>query len=198
MKETEVLLDLRPVDMVADAMMVAVNRQVKDSLFLLDGGQSLRGFVALATREKCRMSSAYVLSYLEEKYPKMFPVKLLIEVIDPYKLFLKQGWSWHDYFLVLGKDGYWYAGSPANFGKSESEERITNLIYGRNLAVVMNEIQILEGGQWPEAREIYKLISDDENLGVKVFGEGGNRKIDLLLVSREMTTTNCRRISVKI
>lgn len=179
-------------------MMVAVYKQLRldrDDL----GKGNLKDLLKEKTRENCRLSSAMVLAYLEEKYPKMFTTKILIESVDIYGLSLIHGWGWHDYFLAFGKDNCWYAGSPANFGMPDNEERTENLIYSRSLPTVLERIQSVEGGWWPEAKEIYGLVNNGyEDMRVILFDDRGNKAVNLLLASREMTSTNFQRVSVKI
>jgi hypothetical protein len=201
-KEKEVHLEVRPVDMVADAMMVALYKQT-EKMLALDNTETLKEVLFKATKEKCRLGSAMVVAYLQDNCPKYFPVKLVIEAVDPYGLTMIDGWGWHDYFLVLGKDGFWYAGSPANFGRSkkgsEVEEKATNLIYSKSLPYVINKIRYLEGGEWPEAGEIYKIIDrefDDER--VVLFEDKGEKAVNFLLVSHETSGTFERRISVRL
>jgi len=196
-KET-VLLEVRPVEAVADAMMVAVYKQIEKKLRFYEDSD-LETILKKTTKENCRLGSAMVLSYLEEKYSKMFPLKLAIEAIDPYGITLVQGWGWHDYFLVWGRDGFWYAGSPANFGLLQGEERTTNLIYSRNLATVIESIQHLEGGRWPETKEIYKVMNGEfDDARTILFEDQGDKAVNFLLVSSEMSGTSSRRISVKV
>ena len=177
-------LHMRPVDAVADAMMVAVVKQIGMEIAIykrsgrLDG--DFEGLLEKGTASGCRFGSAHVLIYLREKYADLFKNMLMIETNAEHEFTLVCPWSWHDYFLVQGVDDVWYAGSPANYGR-EGVERTTNLIRDKSLDVVLSSINSVEGGFWPSSSRIYEEIEKEENLTtVKVDKDSG--EVDYLCI----------------
>lgn len=157
------------VDSVADAMMVALFKQIGFELRHAKQGQSdqeMREMIRQATSSGCRLGSAYALWHLWERHRTDFSKLLMVETHSE-----KGPWAWHDYFLVKGVDGVWYAGSPANYGRGPVE-RTTNIVRGRDLSRVMTTLEEIEDNPWPPAEDIIELISD-MNTDIEVVSKSG-------------------------
>lgn len=157
---------------VADAMMVAVYRQIAVDLRMIWQGAKMEGdfsdLLQKRTASGCRLGAAHVLYDLAEKHKYEFDISLMIEAVA------SGPWAWHDYFLVRGIDGVWYAGSPANYGR-EPIERTTNIVSSLCLESVIQTIENIEGSKWPSEQEILEKISKK---GVRVeTGESNQRQI---------------------
>lgn len=177
-------LQMRPVDAVADAMMVAVVKQIGMEITIYKRSGKLNGdfedLLKKGTASGCRFGSAHVLIYLQEKYADLFKNMLMIETNAEHEFTLVCPWSWHDYFLVQGIDDVWYAGSPANYGR-EGVERTTNLIRDKSLDVVLSSISGLEGGFWPSSGRIFEELEKEENRG-RVEIDNNNKEVDYLCI----------------
>ena len=177
-------LQIRPIDAVADAMMVAVVKQIGMDLTINNLSGKLETdfeeIIKKDTASGCRFGSAHVLIYLQEKYAGLFKNMLMIETYAEHEFTLVCPWSWHDYFLVQGVDDVWYAGSPANYGR-EGVERTTNLIRDEKLCKVLWSISSIEGGFWPSSEQIFEEINKVENdTSVKI--DRDNREVDYLCI----------------
>lgn len=142
---------------VAEAMMVV------QSLLLANGIRGeMRNEVKSDIRElmmklssgKCRQASAVVMAFLLDKYPDKFQNMVLLESHSDEGNWLENGWRWHDYFLVLGEDGVWYAGSPANYLGEFGESRLVRIIANTSMKYVLEKIKTIEGGAWPRERDV--------------------------------------------
>lgn len=164
---------MSPNEAVADAVMVAIYRQLNrqggieawtnnKASFGKAIPYDLAFITRLATKGGCRGACDHVITFLGEKYGNLFSKLVLIEALSSADYLLTNGWGWHDYFLALGIDGVWYAGSPANYqdGMEDVVGDMLKIISSRSLDQVMSEIAELEGGLWPEPVEIKKILSE--------------------------------------
>lgn len=164
---------MSPSEAVADAVMVAIYRQLNRKGGIEAWTENKAGFgkaisydlafiTRLATKGGCREAAAHVITFLGEKHGNFFSKLVLIEALSSADNLLTNGWGWHDYFLALGVDGVWYAGSPANYQDDLGEYvgDMLKIIASESLDEVIEEITSFEGGLWPEPKEIKNILSE--------------------------------------
>jgi hypothetical protein len=170
-REYEPVNQVKPVEAVADAMMIATCVLTKDWLDdirmdVIDDETSvvelLKRQVIEATNGRCFVGSAIALAYLKQEQESLFDkMCMLIAYSDSENKFRDDGWSFHAYFLVQDKDGVWFAGSPANYeGQEEGNDCLTNFFYDRSLKLVLDRIQSFEGGCWPDEKNVVSFLKD--------------------------------------
>lgn len=183
-----------PIDAVADAMMIAVYKQISFELRHLRnnmaGQVDMEEILRKATLSGCRLGSAMVLEHLAESKRNLFKKLVMIETHSSGR------WAWHDYFLALGIDECWYAGSPANYGR-EPVERTTALYKNNDLEVIIDEICLIEGGRWPDAESIMEVL-DDSDTDITSFEENGRKVMEYFCVSRKGGLVTGERCQIKM
>lgn len=126
------------------------------------------------THRSCVDNSFKALYFLLSRQPELFDAYLLVTGTKNHrKQFTHRPWGNHTYFLVHGTDGYYYAGSPANFvaensppiyntygekvGESPTPERynpLDVLLKSPSLDEIMMQIESFDGGEWPTSTDI--------------------------------------------
>jgi len=200
-KENSERYQVQPVEAVADAMMVAVYKQIMSYMegaekykWVKSNEEAMEYLLYVATKEYCRQASARVMVYLKEKYQELFMEMILIESMDFKGGSLIGGWGWHDYFLVKDVNKVWYAGSPANFDSfGWYEGQLTNLIYSRNLNVVIDKIQGIEGGQWPSVKSIMQQ-TEDADKRIRIYKSDGKMMVEVPVVYNNEGVEGFRRV----
>ncbi len=190
-KESQERLQMTPLEAVADAMMVAYAVYLQGDFSEAIGIVKLENILVETTKDRCRQNSVTVLAYLTERYPKLFDNMLIVESVADCACQLRNDWSWHDYFLVQGEDGVWYAGSPANYELGGEKTRLTNLISG-NLKKVMGEIKRIEGGAWPTICSVEEIV-DKVGGYTSLDGDFGDGSLSALCVRYELGETLAER-----
>lgn len=201
--ESEIKFQVAPADAVADAMMVAQAVQLADVLgkhSYTNGNSNNTDYVrneidwttllVQKTRSGCEIASRTVVTYLADKYPELFEAIAILRAERRPKSLIK-GWNFHENFLVLGKDGTWYAGSPANYHPHSRVNRLTDTMFDASLEHVLDQIRARDGGLWPtrDFLESRLLSSTDRLPKPASFGIDQN-----LLVYRGLRFTNQGRL----
>ena len=182
----------------ADAMMVALYRQISYELKNIkcgkDPDRNLNDILRTGTSSGCRVGSAYALMYLYEKHSFEFQKLLMVETSANARGEMNGPWAWHDYFLVLGTDDVWYAGSPANYGRG-CIERTTNVIASNRLHQVMSTIKKIEGRLWPDPKTIESI--NRRAADIIVWNEGESTIMSYVCVKRKAGEESVERMKIK-
>jgi len=149
---------------VADAIQVSIAKNLKihllNQIYFPVENKSLQDIVILGTESKCQRSSTEAIDFLNWRYPNLFDsMTILTSYDDPkHSHQLKNGYKYHTYFLVKSKDGTWYASSPANHEPGKGESPLTKIFSSQNLQEVLDDIQVTDGGEWPNAEFIKQAL----------------------------------------
>lgn len=121
----------------------------------------------LKSAERCTEASIDVIRYLFEKYPELFDNMMLLTAYASKKHpFADERYNFHTYFLVKGKDGTYYAGSPANHkaitsANQSTDSSLTRLLSSRDLREIIDQIQKVDGGEWPTVDFIENAVATE-------------------------------------
>lgn len=122
-----------------------------------DGIDSIRAEFKRSTHQQCLTGSLRTIFTLYQNNPdrftEMFTIESQIVDEDPSTDLNKKWMGRHSYFVVHSDDDLWSAGSPANY--DPTDENIQNLLLTDNsLEGLVNQIQAVDGGFWPELRHL--------------------------------------------
>jgi hypothetical protein len=176
---------ISPEECVSEAMMFGFSRSVADQIYsemapleLNQPHLSVNESTERATWQQCAQNSIESIYFLASRFPDQFDKYVLITGKQGNEdKFKHVPWVDHTYFLVRGKDGTLYAGSPANFatenplprylesgkavpsGETEYLNPLTKVFKAKSAEELMNQIHEFEGGEWPETSMIEKGIT---------------------------------------
>lgn len=110
------------------------------------------------SERRCAHASGFVVSDLLTNYPDLFTKYAMLRGFSEDNTvfhFTTDQVDWHVYFLALGIDQQWYAGSPANHNPFASDGgMLQRVLTSKNLRNVLSNIELLDGGVWPHATHI--------------------------------------------
>lgn len=165
MEKSEIPNGVSTIDAVADAMMVAYAQQTKrlnysffNSAVNADNSEH---FFTEATKNKCAFASFDTIYYLAVKYPKYIKRTFLLSSDDFKKdsRIWQKGQYFHMYAVIEGKDGFWYAASPANHETDEKNSYALEMIREESLQKILDKIKNRDGGNWPTVSQIKEALN---------------------------------------
>jgi hypothetical protein len=124
----------------------------------------------LLTKEsegECRNASAHSIYKLAQQ-PQLFKYLALIRAVrnpmDSTSHFNNPAFESHSYFVARDyqSPGVWYAASPANFRPGEADP-FSSILESADLSDIVGSIEQSDGGIWPTAERITKLLEVEYN-----------------------------------
>ncbi|MDO8429236.1 MAG: hypothetical protein Q7S88_01275 [Candidatus Daviesbacteria bacterium] len=140
---------------VADAMLVAQSLLVLEKVKRFppdDTKTDTLRLVEEATVSQCSVACTIVVTFLAHKYPHLFDSMAILRAFSETRELINPDWIHHDNFLARDKGGWWYAGSPSNYRRQYPDncQRLTRLIYSKDLQEVLDTIEHEDEGLWPQ------------------------------------------------
>jgi hypothetical protein len=165
MEHSETPSHMTPLDAVADAVMVSYTQPLKAVNYSFyehqKGKDDINEFFEKTTRLKCYFASIDSTYFLFTKYKDNFDDGFILQSKDfeEDSHLQKKDMIDHTYGVVHGKDGYWYAFSPANHDQNEKKKAYAfEVIREKQLTPILQRIQERDGGSWPTEDEIEMLM----------------------------------------
>jgi len=172
METSEIPKGVTPLDAVSDAVMASYARQIINEKHFgrypipeTGSAKTFDFIVSMATEKQCHLASIDTVYFLTKKYPDLFKKMFLVssEIVGTRYFYSNEKMTTHTYFVALGSDNLWYAGSPANhnfrlkdgsleFGNGESYA--LSIIKEPDLTQILSDITKRDGGVWPDATEL--------------------------------------------
>lgn len=179
---------------IADAILITINRVTKklSRLFFNEPRNKLieqarqkpelkiETVVIALTAGQCEFASKTFLYSLASRYADRFTEMFLMRGNDSGENFVHFQ-EWHVIACVRASDGRYYASSPANQGvvylDMEDPYNILTVYEGDSLEELIRNIELTEGGVWPDVEDTDRNYNfDDGTLAVKFFNADGTEQ----------------------
>ena len=133
--------------------------------------KTLDDIYARTTADNCQLISAVTIANIIDTHPEMVEDAIIIRTFRNKRFPFKRDtnafihrWPFHAMFLIHGKDGSWYAGSPGNYDldRDQDQPALTTLYKSDTLDSLLAEIEKEEGGKWPNSSYVVKTLQDEK------------------------------------
>lgn len=187
---------ISPLDAVSDAILVAYAEQVLAAPKQLNT-HNINDILEPATANSCHFASARSIYFLTEKYPNLFTSTFLLSstVFEKGDLIREKRQSFHRYFLTLGTDSYWYAGSPANHDRGSKNGYALELLREKSIGDILKDIVKRDGGIWPKEAEILSIINGPQYSKPRIVAMG---HLDTILIESSLKGTEAREQHIRV
>lgn len=187
------LLDSDVANAVADAVMVAYIQCIKTQaenpeVTLATKNMTVEETLRVTTSEACKNNSLRAITFLQNKYAKLFEHLFLLQgshtANEPFKeLPTGQRHRKHYYAFAKSYDGQYLAISPANYRLEITDDQyqpMTDILSSNSLADVLQTIRRRDGGSWPTDEQVLTSFEDYSPPSITNRDEARNVQIHLV------------------